>query len=423
MNKLKYYVIAGMLFASLGATVQMYAMEGDQESVRAVGYESEEESKQSVEEREYEPMHPTESLRRLCTNPEVSLEAIIDVVNRGADVNGVLNGIFSHASPLHLALWMGREDVVRLLLDNHAAVEHTDSNGNTPLAVAVSLGLEAQDAERKNCYVKMIGMLLERGATVSHEMLSHVSRTENDDNCVITKALFRFGTSKSFVFSHDQDYFYWQFSRIIKGAILHDEPLFAVLLERYVNSIPEYALKGLTLMATQCGKKEALELLMDTFVLNVNCMEEEDAARYSLLPCAARYRRVGIVQMLLDKGADLELKDHEEWSALMRATYEGHAQIIEMLLEHGAIPLLAEELAECPPECQSAYRAVQESIEQRRQCVSAVLGGDSKANGFLLSELSPLVEEYAGLRRCEKQGAEKFNNVPTAFGGAQKDNE
>jgi ankyrin repeat protein len=44
----------------------------------------------------------------------------------------------------------------------------------------------------------------------------------------------------------------------------------------------------------------------------------------------------GIVQHLLNAGADLEAKNDNGWTALIRAAYGGHEAIVRLLLEKGA---------------------------------------------------------------------------------------
>lgn len=118
--------------------------------------------------------------------------------------------------------------------------------------------------------------------------------------------------------------------------------------------------------------------------------------------------------MRLDLWGDCEARYNDGRTILQYFVQQkdlDNAEIIGMLLEHGVTPLSAEELDACSQESQNTYRAVLAEIEQRRQRVLTVLGGDSsKADGFLLSQLSPFVEEYAGLRCCAKKESKKSSN-------------
>lgn len=51
---------------------------------------------------------------------------------------------------------------------------------------------------------------------------------------------------------------------------------------------------------------------------------------------AAVRGHVEAIEMLLDKGADVDMADLDGWTALMGATVQGHLEAVTVLLEHGA---------------------------------------------------------------------------------------
>jgi len=53
---------------------------------------------------------------------------------------------------------------------------------------------------------------------------------------------------------------------------------------------------------------------------------------------AAREGHQNLVGVLLDKGADLEAKDHLNNTALIRAAWGGHESVVRLLLNKGADP-------------------------------------------------------------------------------------
>src|SRR5208283_1368711 len=46
--------------------------------------------------------------------------------------------------------------------------------------------------------------------------------------------------------------------------------------------------------------------------------------------------RTELVKSLLDKGADINTKTNEGWTALMQASRQGHAEVVKLLLDRGA---------------------------------------------------------------------------------------
>lgn len=77
------------------------------------------------------------------------------LLSRGANVD--LPSKSEKRTALHLATLMGHDDVAKLLLDNHAKVDHVDIYGSTPLHLAARMG-------RKST----VQLLIQHNADVSH---------------------------------------------------------------------------------------------------------------------------------------------------------------------------------------------------------------------------------------------------------------
>ena len=56
------------------------------------------------------------------------------------------------------------------------------------------------------------------------------------------------------------------------------------------------------------------------------------------LMVAAAHGHTDTVRTLLDAGADVNAKDFTGWTALHAAAFNGDPEIVQLLLEHGAIP-------------------------------------------------------------------------------------
>jgi uncharacterized protein len=67
---------------------------------------------------------------------------------------------------------------------------------------------------------------------------------------------------------------------------------------------------------------------------NINAAK--GAYQTTVLMEAAVRGNVGIMSLLLEKGADVNARDKDGWSALMGATVQGHLQAVNLLLEHDA---------------------------------------------------------------------------------------
>ena len=67
--------------------------------------------------------------------------------------------------------------------------------------------------------------------------------------------------------------------------------------------------------------------------VNVNARNEEN--RTALMRASRRGRKM-ITQLLLDAGADINAVDDEQKTALMGAAKKGHAEVVDVLIENGA---------------------------------------------------------------------------------------
>jgi uncharacterized protein len=58
--------------------------------------------------------------------------------------------------------------------------------------------------------------------------------------------------------------------------------------------------------------------------------------------------RVGVVLLLLDKGAAINVRDASGWTALYLACFKGHHPMVRLLLERGADPTIADQWGTIP---------------------------------------------------------------------------
>ena len=81
------------------------------------------------------------------------------------------------------------------------------------------------------------------------------------------------------------------------------------------------------------GRIDIVRLLLDRGALS---SYPKEAKRSSTLYCAVCGCHKGIVQLLLDQGADVNDRVDEEDSPLYKAAKNGSCEIIDLLLDHGA---------------------------------------------------------------------------------------
>lgn len=209
-----------------------------------------------------------------------------------------------------------RGDVVKLLIDNEADVNHTSKSACTPLVCAVD----------RNC-VEVAQLLIEHGADVD-SMLPLIwaarirlmgmvrlllqsganidAQTSDGTTALITAVAPRNFTT--------DDIFPENGARIVLGGRNGQTAKFDESHSTF----------------------EMVKLLLDSGAKpNVKCHDGETA-----LSQAAQSRDADIVRLLLAHGADANNSKHDGETPLMRAVLEGRVRVAEALLQNGAIVTL-----------------------------------------------------------------------------------
>jgi hypothetical protein len=90
------------------------------------------------------------------------LAALVDV---GVDLDAFSTGFYTHATPLHHAVWSGSLDAVKVLVEAGARLDTRDrAEQATPLGWAEYAQGKQKDGERAKQYTEIAAYLREKGA-------------------------------------------------------------------------------------------------------------------------------------------------------------------------------------------------------------------------------------------------------------------
>lgn len=98
-----------------------------------------------------------------------------------------------------------------------------------------------------------------------------------------------------------------------------------------VSSLPEV----LALSISQSVYGSDFPKILDLLIQYGAEINSRDSRQYTALMCAAEKGRYELVQFLLDKGADPNLKNGD-YSAIMTAVEKGHSKVVKILIDAGA---------------------------------------------------------------------------------------
>ena len=189
---------------------------------------------------------------------------------------------------LSLACRQGKQDIVELLLESGANVNHRNKAGNTPLLEACSQG-----------HVDAARMLLDRGADID-------TPTETTLDSALTWA-----------------------------CTLGNERVVDLLLTQSTN-VEHRTKDGCTalMFASLAGHVKVAEMLLDHRAeINV----ESDSNKDSPLTFACWKGHQDVVELLLERRANIEHRTKEGFTPLMFAALGGHKEVAHSLLKHGAL--------------------------------------------------------------------------------------
>lgn len=291
-----------------------------------------------------EQVKQTRQIRLLQAVSRGQLEHVRTLLDQGADIN-VKEKKTGH-TPLMSASFKRRKKLVQLLLDKGADVHARDINGETALMAAAGKGNTA-----------IVKMLLEKGADINTKNkqgqtpLLKVVEEENLDML-------------NFLLENAAD---------INAKDNREDTALIIALDKH--------------------KLAAAKLLIDK---GANIRVKDHFYGRTPLIWASSLGDIELVRLLLKKGTHVNVEDRENKTALVHAAYNGHQQIRELLLKHGADPVYLKiftKKIENNEEVEVTNIEIHWTLQQtkdpkiRNLLTAVALGNVNKVNGLLNKEI------------------------------------
>ena len=238
------------------------------------------------------------------------IDDVKNYLNDGTvDVNG--KNIYGWTA-LHVACHYGYRDVAELLLDHGADIEVRSSSNDTPLIQACFCD-----------HAPIVKLLLDRGCAINADKKDgfltalHYACSTGATQCV--KELLAHGADP-FKKGRTHGSTPFALSKVKKNQAVID-----LLMEHKKRSEQNL------MVSNDDKKKSTLSERKDKAAVMSSKNKQEclrDAARYGSIDDVKKYLNDGTV--------DVNGKDSYGWTALHKACHEGHRDIAELLLDHGA---------------------------------------------------------------------------------------
>jgi ankyrin repeat protein len=217
-------------------------------------------------------------------------------------------------TPLHIAVRSGRGDVVSLLLDHGAEINaheagYQDVAGMTPLHAAASRG-----------DVELVKLLLDRGAAIDSE--------DSEGTTPLHLALVH----------HDVVELLVTRGAKVTGANRQGRSVVDCCWQCTPQTVQLLADRGAPISIMQAikfGQQDRARKLIDDVPAQIN-VESPDHPGDTPLLAAAEAGDVELVRLLLDRGADINHVTKWGRSALVAAAERGHVTTVRLLLTRGA---------------------------------------------------------------------------------------
>src|SRR6266702_4093177 len=273
-----------------------------------------------------------------CVNYESQEERVHSaqpLLERGVDVNAQRKDDWT---PLHIASYHGKFEVVRLLLDHGAAANAETNNGDNPLH-KVCGNSQVKSLEDS---VRVARLLLERGVDVNVQskhkwtplhFASHYGKPD------IVRLLLDHGANAN-AESENGDNPLHKVCGNSQDKSQDGVRVARLLLEHSVDVNLQLKHTWTSLhFASTYGKRAIVQLLLDHGA-NANAESENgDNPLYKVCgnsQSKSQEDGVRVARLLLERGVDVNAQRKDKWTPLHLASRNGNPGIIRLLLDHGA---------------------------------------------------------------------------------------
>lgn len=237
-----------------------------------------------------------------------NLQAIKRYIEEGGNINALDNGF--QLSAMSWGALHGQTEVVQLLIENGVEVNIKNGDGATPLHSAAFLGR-----------VDVAKLLLENGADI---------KARNNDGATPVDVLSVDWETTAFVGS-------------LIGIDIEEEGI--AVMKKGRNEIAK--LFGVDGVLGEAGAFSAQRLSEAAFTGNIAAMKQmladgadpntkDPQSGSTLLATAALMGHTKIVALLLEHGANVNVRSRDGGTALHTAAFLGRAEVVKLLLEKGA---------------------------------------------------------------------------------------